>query len=113
MKSILTTILFAAFASSAFAQTDDAIVKDCNEQSVRVSGSDPLKAVDAQVAAFQNCVAGRIPNVQRRTISLHRNWQAFCNKSADNDVKRDTLTTAAERTEAYKKCMALHDYIVQ
>ena len=33
------------------------------------------------------------------------NAQTVCNDAADNEVKRDSLTTAAERTKIYTRCM--------
>ena len=112
----LFVIAMIALASVAFAQTkDDIALADCRAASLLVKVDHPLKVVPAQLAAFQNCLAGRLPNVQRRQISLFRNAQATCDQDADNAVKRDPLTTAEERAEAFKKCMAEpgRGYIVQ
>ena len=103
-----------ALASVAFAQTkDDLALADCRAASLLVKVDNPLKVGPAQLEAFQNCLAGRLPNIQRRQISLFRNAQAACNQDADNAVTRDPLTTAEERAEYFKKCMAGPGYIVQ
>ena len=105
------TIALIFIATAAPAQTkDDIVLANCRAESLLVKVDHPLKVGPAQLAAFQTCLAGRLPNVQRRQISLFRNAQAACDQDADNEVKRDPLT---ERAEYFKKCMTDRNYIVQ
>jgi hypothetical protein len=111
MRKVVLATLFLLAAGGAYGQTkDDIALADCRAESLLVKVDHPLKAGPAQLAAFQNCLAGRLPNVQRRQISLFRNAQATCDQDADNEVKRDPLT---DRAEYFKKCMAGPGYIVQ
>ena len=105
MKSILTMMLCASFAASSYAQTDVAIADACRTKSLATPVADPAKVIQAQEDAFQKCIAAALPDKQRRQLALYKSAQTVCNDMADNEVKRDSLTTAAERTKIYTRCM--------
>lgn len=88
---------------SAYAQTDP--VNDCRLKSLSAPVADPAKIIQAQEDAFQKCIAAALPDKQRRQLALYKSAQTVCNDAADNEVKRDSLTTAAERTKIYTRCM--------
>lgn len=91
-----------AWSHPVWAQDD---VEACRAQSRTVAVDSPAKVIAAQEEAFQKCLAARLPEAQRRTLAIYKNKQAACNDEADNEVKRDPLTTSAERTKIYAKCM--------
>lgn len=98
----------------AHAQTsDDVALADCRAKSLLVTVDSPLKVVQAQKDTFDACMGAVISSKQRREVALFKDAQFLCNRTADNEKMRDPLTTAAERTKLYKKCMAGHNYIVQ
>lgn len=99
-------LLLALLASPAFAQTDVAIADACRTKSLAAPVADPAKVIQAQEDAFQKCIAAALPDKQRRQLALYKSAQTVCNDAADNEVKRDSLTTAAERTKIYTRCMA-------
>jgi len=102
MKLLLLLVLLA---SSAFAQTDLAKADACRTKSLATPVADPAKVIQAQEDAFQRCIAAALPDKQRRQLALYKSAQTVCNDTADNEVKRDSLTTAAERTKIYTRCM--------
>ncbi len=108
---VVALALLVAFP--AFAQTpDDLATAACRKYSVTAQASDPAKALQAQEAYFQKCMAESIPSGQRREIALHREKAAACNDEALTAQKVDAQVTNAMRDQIYANCMAPR-YIVQ
>jgi hypothetical protein len=105
MKSTLTTILFAVFASNcAFAQTD-AGERDCTKKANSTVVVDhPGKVTDAINLAVAQCMRDK----QLRQIALYRGAQVTCGESADERVK---LKPEEDRVALYSICMRGHGYV--
>lgn len=110
MRYLLALTLLA---SPAWAQTaaDVAALDVCQAKSLTVKVDSPIRVKGAQEEAFQNCLVVAIPDPQRRTLTLRKSREAGCNLEAENEVKRDSLTPAAERDKIYARCLKRHGYV--
>ena len=98
MKSTLTTILFAVFASSALA---DAPQDYCTRQSQMVSVQHPADAIAAIKVAYAKCMR----DWQLKQINLYKATKTMC------DATAATETTVADHDRVYKACMMAKGYV--